>query len=1555
MNNVHSLQTDLTHLSSEAKKRYPDVRQLVDSVIKTLKTLNATTQLMAVTDDSLRLQTTNALILACDSGNLKLNNSSIPIMQKLIQAHFIPKEKLKEVLRTFFEASHLAEGIQVRILQCLQQFTQEYKKEITGDVLSSMISLCSALTTTNKTSNVSGVASATLEQVFSNVFDNIGDANSGEKEIKVENELDIKVDDASYEGFCIFDDLNSLATNKKPKFLKTGITIRSQSALDIIENVILHHDKLFRQHKELAYLLRAQTVPSLLKILNSPSRSYQLTQRAIRVIQVLLTTQLESLEIEVELILSYLNHALLENDDQQDGSVPYWEKIMILEMFKNVFSKFEVIKAIYEKYDHDESKKDVLKELFTVLYSYLQDETEAQRHDTANNGHSHSDPSDISLISRKNFKISLLDHLDKTEPQTNIPESYSIYLIFEILVCYCTGVSHFVTTMSDNTSNEQVLEKHVDFINALLASTASEVGLLLKRFLYSSLDDDLFRTLLNSFQVFTHSVGLLGLNSVRNDLLLRLAMATLIDDVNPKKEESESSSLYDDSKKQLLALGGTLAESVTTSKIKGGSNDANTTVQPNSVNSRNFHSRHVLCLKTLLSIAVSLGSTLDESWAIIWITLQWCAYYLHGSDEYSNFSRSKQSQEFAHAPKPQISEAEYGSIQTSLRSLFENISSYEADSFKQLLNSLAELNDVAFSDKVENVVKFGLSESSFNKAYFLQKIFQLCQLAPAKFLIQDASIWDLVTSYITKFGSRRNLHPKLRLYVADSFANIIETLAKEGFHNDSLAGDTAMRTLDGLNQYITPLFEQGPPKELLTLNCETEIHLSVLTELHSLIDNYDTHYQGSWAKVFEILNTPFKATEPGDYNLKEKLQLLVEKSFDTLKLILDEFLSSLPFKQFKILIDTLVNFASQTYDLNISFSSVSYFWLISDSLKSRLVQFKAGNHPQVDVKSEEELVELINKDDESYQSYIYLEVYLLLCLAKLSQQETHRAQVRDGAIQTFFQIVDVHGPALNQSWKVVHLLVLPCLFNIGTTAETSKESLETIRLLLEGFTNMYRRFFASSDKTSDFQTKWQKIFDYMEKLLTQKNININSIVFKSIQDLTDPSADIDTREIGGSLFKLWAGYSIEYDLVNSSYQDSLVQYMQCFPLLYTAIQSDLSLEQVSLIVDIFNKGARYPVLPLHQSDINKPSKLQSSILTNIGVLDKEDVEIQASVVQLLTNIIVYPYGVRMRIEQKFQNNVFVQKNYQIPTFIAISHLGLQLMKKKFEKFGYTRVFTDEQGIIKTIKALVEVVERKLPGISTSKIPLWIEAHDVLKNLIEKLINEKEGELSDELWSLLTKSLMVTIVFDSDLPLIDAAAKIKQYQELSHLIIPSLIKNDNSLILDFVEKVYENSYLYNLNSDEKELILNNVANDKQAIEKLAGFQYDEFFSTTEFLQVLPNTKIRFNCLLELFKLSQFETKFKSVIEISLLRRISFTLRRAVADLRLCGSKPLPKIQQDEVLTILEQMDHMIRLQNISSENVSEFKKLNRLLVLLTPFADKFGEKKFILPDVLIKCL
>ena len=69
-----------------------------------------------------------------------------------------------------------------------------------------------------------------------------------------------------------------------------------------------------------------------------------------------------------------------------------------------------------------------------------------------------------------------------------------------------------------------------------------------------------------------------------------------------------------------------------------------------------FNSRHVVCLRVLVNTAISLKSTLQDSWNIIWIALQWCGYYLDGPDQFSPyFNNTKVQQTLKESKKPQIS------------------------------------------------------------------------------------------------------------------------------------------------------------------------------------------------------------------------------------------------------------------------------------------------------------------------------------------------------------------------------------------------------------------------------------------------------------------------------------------------------------------------------------------------------------------------------------------------------------------------------------------------------------------------------------------------------------------------------------------------------------------------------------------------------------------------------------------------------------------------------------------------------------------------------------
>lgn len=1644
MTNVQLLIGDLNGLSTDSKRRFPEIRLSCEAAINVLKSYSSVVPIQEINKENHREEVLKPFILSCKSGNIKLTNISIPVIYKLILAHLIPELDISQVLLCLLEASNLAVDIQLRILQCLPALMQKYS--IIGPNLLDMLSICSSLTANNKSSMVVNTASATLQQLFANVFDSIGD-NTNEKEkshkVVIDNDESVQIDDLSHEGFLIFQDLCNFIDNESPTYLKDSIHIKLYSVLEIVESIIQGHQVLFQTHKELAYLLRVRLFPSMLKVLNSVTRNFPLVNRTIRIINVLLSTQLENLKIESEIVLSFFCHLLIDGGETEENESS-WEKYMVLELLKNLFSDFLVLKLIFQQYDYNKLMKNVLKELFSVFMVYLQKSNTLVNDivrpvaklplgtfstDGASSSVSTLHGSNGNYLSRaaSNLKPLVLDHLDKLESPSNIPSTYGIYLIYQILIYFSDGVANFVYNLNDESKDPATLEADVELANALIEVSGVDVSLLYENLIYTSMDDEGFNMLIKSFQKFTHATGLLGITATRDRLLTILAKAiiknTTRNDINEINSQSHSSgSMLQEQKKQLLAFGGSIVESISTSIAGEGSNEINqantsaasstasTTLgmnSPVSHGTRYFNSRHVVCLRVLVNTAISLKSTLQDSWNIIWIALQWCGYYLDGPDQFSPYyNNTKLQQTLKEFKKPQISAQDVTNAENSLRKLYTSIGDSSVETFRTILITLTRLSDYAL-DINNQKYEDELPISSFNKSYFVSRLAQISDIDEVhNWLIKDEESWEIVSSYFIGLGTKRNIHFSLRNYVVESYTKVIETVAFFGFQHDDLIEETSQKTLNGLNGYLEKLFGMGSSKELLINNRETEIHLLILTTLHTLIDKYDKNYQQTWNEVFKLLNTPFRTVKKEDdveeainnddtkpdegISVKDKTQLLVEKSFDTLKLILDEFLSTLPFNQFKFLIDTLSNFVYQEYDLNISFSSVSYFWLISDSLKSRMVSFKCetvrkSSDNTAEIHGDEnQLIEFIGGEKiESYNFYIYLNIYLLLSLAKISKHEVNRAQVRDGAIQTFYQIIDVHGNVLkNKSWDMIYdIVLLPNFFTIVPESSRSKDWLDSLQLIFTGLISLYNKF-VLHDNDNDIVMKWQHLIEYLDKLLKLQWIDLNLKIFKSLQDLMISYGGSKNRikQVGDLFFKIWSQFPIEYDLINNNYQESLVQYMQCFPPLYKITLKGLSISDMDVIINIFNKCGMYPVLPNNQSDNVKPTNLQNSILHNLKLLsnvDKQDantdnniklrLEFEPLVVQQLSNIIIYPYGIRNRIEAKLQNNEIVKN--KLPTFIAFSHLSLNLLNESLDNFdGFFTTTGNDNAIMKCLRSLLEIIENKSIGINnkgdnqkSSTPELWIESNNIFVKIVKQLINHRDKNnllTNDEFWKLIIQRIEISfIAYDEK----NQQINIKQYQELIELVLPELMKHGSNqqVIEDLVIKLYENSYLYKHNDLEIRLMDQDKYTIDKIIDNLTLYKFEEYFGTTECIEKYPNLRIRLNCLEQLIKFllegssttttDSHKNVLKQLCEKYLILRASFTFRRILNDIKLVYKCPIPIIQQRELLMILNGLNEM----SVNNNNSDGLKKLFHLLIQLIPYSSRIHNLDKVLPQVLIK--
>lgn len=1431
---IKSISTDLTNLSNELKRRNNDIKKFCDIALPIAKQ-----ETLSSADMSKLLK---PFLTSCNVNNARFANLSIPAINKLIISNNLNPDDLKDLLAGLSEASHLAIDIQLKILQCLPNLMSNYKDYLVNDSLLSLLTICINLTSNNNSTVVINTAFATLQQLFNYAFDKIPltiEADSRTKKIEIDNESEgIMVDDYSYECYLIFQDLCKIIDKQLPIFFKQLNNIKINSVLEIIENILQNHVTTFSTHKELNYLLRIKLVPSLLRILND---EFSIIIRIMRILLILLNTQLSNLVIEGEIIISILNHILLNDNNE-------WNKILVLEVFKSLFHDFKNLESIFRLYDNNSNKKNVIKELFSILNNYL-------LNNNLNNQlikNSLSLPSNLIISKNSVPKIPLLDLLDKVEPPT-VSTTYSINLILQVLIQFTDGLTNFVNNLSPNSSN---LESNIELINNLININYKDLYQLFNYMLHCSLDNDNFHSLIRSLQKFTHTTGLLGINNLRDDLLILLSKIII--------------------------------------KV------------PN-----NFTVRHLTSLRALINLAISLGSTLNESWDIIWITLQWCDYYINGPNEFSlrddNWT------------KPNL---DTSSIESSMNKLYSSIKDYPVESYDNLITSLMELFKKTLQVDDNEIKLFKIDDDKYlnftdnknfilclqNKVFFIDKLFDISKITPLNFFTND-KIFDKYNNFFVNDGLM--LKPfNLKHYIIIKYNDIIVNLTLESNKIEGIEEYNALNQLclNGLKNLLIKL--ETNSSEVLKLNNMFEILEIILNTLSKVIESYDKRLndEKSWSLIFDIIELSFGLIKNRQ---NDKIFNIINLSFTSLKLIMNEFIDILPISKFKILIDTLIKFGNQKSDLNISFSSISYFFTIGDTIKSK---FEKDEESELYNEIE---IDGIGKGIKS------LDIYLLLQLIILSMDE--RAQVRDGSIQTFFEILEIHGESFNQEqWNIITSLVFEKLFVINEVP--SNELKETINLKIDGIVSIYSKFL----QFLNFQD-WEKLMAF-SNLLT-KDLEFSIIFMDKFQTIfeipiNNGKMDIDILEL---FYSFWINLPIEYNLVNpEQYLQFLEKIVTLFPIILNNLYDNQLVDEtkISKILLIFVKILRYPIILKKSDDVNL-TPIQNIITNNIDLIVSKDFNdnINSLVIKELSNLIIYQFQIREKIESKLLNSNLKLK-FKLPTFIALSYKSFELLEVLWCKIKDYKVIIDDGAVEKLIKSLLEIITNK----STD---LWVRCNDFLLVILEKILNV--GSHQDEIWKLIISSVIINF---KNLSSKEESINISQYFKIIPIIIPHLEKS--WAIDEFLKSIYDNSYLYKLNEIETELL---GANDDidSIIENLLRYDYDSSFGLIKPSEFHKFNKMKFVCLQELINYTT-TNKFSLKKFKFFFARLLFCLRRILDDVKLSYRLPLLSIQSIELKLLLTGLNNYDL-----HDNYGLIKQIIPLLIKLS----KYDIESDLVQDILLK--
>lgn len=411
------LLSELTALSSEAKRRCPEVRAASDAALAVLRSrpedligtssghgagsvgaaaAAAAGSSKAQGDKNVLLQ---PILLACDgkAAPAKVVSIAVSLLQRVIGLHALHNDDVPVIVDMLAHVVSTRTDVDVhlKVLQAVASLLSTYA-QVHDQVLAKTLRLCFQLQQDGRVGVVSSTAAATLRQAVMTVFDRVRDEDAILDGIKAGGEDaaaaaplavmtlqlpstgNVTLFPCSADAYRIICDLNALASNEPAPYL--GLSTLSRTfTLELIESVLTNHARLFRtgSHPELLLCLRQSTCPLLIRAFNDQS-SFPTTLRLMRILFVLLRQFSNELNVEVEILVSILLKFVASGPaDRRHStssqrasleSVPGWHRVLAMEATRSLCSDGVLIRSLWKWFDSKEQSARVFTQLVDTLH-----------------------------------------------------------------------------------------------------------------------------------------------------------------------------------------------------------------------------------------------------------------------------------------------------------------------------------------------------------------------------------------------------------------------------------------------------------------------------------------------------------------------------------------------------------------------------------------------------------------------------------------------------------------------------------------------------------------------------------------------------------------------------------------------------------------------------------------------------------------------------------------------------------------------------------------------------------------------------------------------------------------------------------------------------------------------------------------------------------------------------------------------------------------------------------------------------------------------------------
>ncbi|KZS95343.1 hypothetical protein SISNIDRAFT_452743 [Sistotremastrum niveocremeum HHB9708] len=370
MGSLAFLVTELQSLSSESRRKHPEIRDAAEKSLSIIRSTPDASQSTLLTSPH-SSEILKPLFISLSTKNAKIVAIALSSVQRLITLRVLPQSAASVIVEAMIECMNQGVDIQLRVLQTILGLVTNFRM-IHGELLGEALYVCFKLQE-SRIAVVSSTAAATLRQLVMFI---VGDQVLSEDKltppppslsspITLPDGSSIHLPQAAQDAYHVFEDLCLMANSEKPRLLKLD-GIPKTFALELVESILTNYHQVMRKHPEQLLLTSHHLCPFLLQTLHSKPL-FPLTLRATRVVFLLIKQFSDEFQNEVEVFLGLIIRTIAPGsttgggggDGRGEGGGegrPLWVRVISTEILRGLCSDAELMRKIYTRYDAPKSQ-----------------------------------------------------------------------------------------------------------------------------------------------------------------------------------------------------------------------------------------------------------------------------------------------------------------------------------------------------------------------------------------------------------------------------------------------------------------------------------------------------------------------------------------------------------------------------------------------------------------------------------------------------------------------------------------------------------------------------------------------------------------------------------------------------------------------------------------------------------------------------------------------------------------------------------------------------------------------------------------------------------------------------------------------------------------------------------------------------------------------------------------------------------------------------------------------------------------------------------------------